>query len=705
MKPSRLRLASVKQTFPACSRLGALFCLVLSSQVGCIDLNGPDPLTQVSVAVESVTVLEVSREAPGIACGIWFAGTATGSDPKERTIWRDATARFYYGIERVTTDDTLVIAAGDVFTEWAGGFGPGERKTAGWAFSAFAPFTVEVDFTYVHPPDDEKAIPQHAVVRADCGPRVAPGTAGPTLEIVSFESDFAQPGSQIVVTFEASSAAGLWATGALLRGENDGPEECRSQTLRAAELVPTIRRSFALAVPAQCPLNRPVSVEVFAYDAALQGIVRGRDFNVVDASRPTMYFTAFPPDEDRPLPNQTLYGIFFAGDSLRFDFFIHDNVALQSLAWEALGTGASEVLPLQGKSFVQTHWIHVRPSWVGARGLRFVLTDAAGLQSTLESDSYFYVYPTVSHPILEGAVQGDVDDLVIDEKRQVLYLLQGGDRRIAVLSASTLAVQGTIALPTYASSMDLTPSGDSLLVALPEARAFAVIDLREASPSAQTVALGILDPTLVQEPKSVRTTANDRAFISVWGGGAANRLVEVNLLTGQQRFRDDAGNDGIVRDGLLARSGDFSRLFVNEGGILQAYEAQADLFGPRKQTPIGIAVSDYAGQHVAVAWRIFNRDLDPLADIESEYFTAFLGSFGPDGKFLYHGRRQSVMRTRSSDGELLDRFVSPFPVGLTRVNGDGSVLFAVERRPEIAPWGIIRLSAHALNVREGSSSR
>src|SRR5205823_6646365 len=87
------------------------------------------------------------------------------------------------------------------------------------------------------------------------------------------------------------------------------------------------------------------------------------------------------------------------------------------------------------------------------------------------------VYPTLTRPTTAAAVEGEIAELAIDQRRGVIYLAQGYQRRLAVLSTASMTVSATLALPAASADLDLTASGDSLVVALPSLRALGVIDL------------------------------------------------------------------------------------------------------------------------------------------------------------------------------------------------------------------------------------
>jgi hypothetical protein len=95
-----------------------------------------------------------------------------------------------------------------------------------------------------------------------------------------------------------------------------------------------------------------------------------------------------------------------------------------------------------------------------------------------------------------------------------------------------------------------------------------------------------LDTTINQRPMEVVVAANGKAFLPLEGSApSAYTLREVDLTTGAQRIRTDAGNKGWVGGVALARSFDHSTLVMNGTVSFQRYDAATDTFGPALTPP------------------------------------------------------------------------------------------------------------------------
>jgi hypothetical protein len=319
--------------------------------------------------------------------------------------------------------------------------------------------------------------------------------------------------------------------------------------------------------------------------------------------------------------------------------------------------------------------------------LRFYARDSVGLTSdTVVSplDSV-RVYPTITRSTPAAAVDGEIRDVAIDQRRGVIYLGQGNQHRLAVFSPAAMTVTSTLALPAVPTDLDLTAGGDSLLIALPYRRALGVIDLQHSPLAVTLLPLTSLDTTtLDQRPWHVRVAANGKAFVSLQGAvPSAYTLLEVDLGTGVQRRRTDAGDGGNVAGGLLERSRDGSYLAMNGGpGLFQSYDGASDTFGPRGSAiPYDWRPSvDATGQHVAISLDIYDRTLQFIRRVHSPIlFPGVVSSaFSGDGLTLYQGAGiYGIVRSRVSDGAMIDRSLSPVLPDLVRVSPDGTMLVIV----------------------------
>jgi len=660
---------------------------VLACGLGaCGEPTGPgepdDSAGGLSVAVEVVGVTGPTLDPTDtlgqtITCGVSLRARATGVG---RGRWAGAQLLFFSGADRATPLDSNPIPLDDVSGSWGGAeIGAGETQTANWSILAYAPFALQFRYQYENLVGGATGT---ASASFTCGPEIPPGAAPPDITSLSVQAPPAvlQPGDSLVVQYAATSAVGLWETAVILSGA------CEAATLFSEPLAASVARQVVVPIPAGCALGSPLAVGIVALDAGLQDRVRIFPTQLVltDVTPPTVEPLFFPP---WGAGVTTLDADYFVGDSVDLVFGAADNHDLRWLIWEVLPAGVRDSIPVSGPFAGPRLKLEVRPEWVGAIQLRFTARDAVNLTSApvTTAPGAVVIYPSVARPSATATVSGEIRDVVIDQPRGVIYLLQSNQSRVAVLNTGTMAVTRTIPAPGGPSDFDLTPGGDSLLLVLPGLRAIGVIDLSQANPAMAVLSLGSLDSALAQGPGHIRTTANGRAFVGLGGNAAAAfRLLEINLATGVETMRSDAGDAGYVGSGILERSYDYQAMILNGGPqLLQRYESGSNTFGPRTSAiPSDILpLVDGTGQTVAIAFDLYDASFQYLRRIQS--IVPINGgvptALAPTDGHLYHVLQPwGVMRSRVSDGALVDRTRTLLVPSLMRIAPDGTMLVVVE---------------------------
>jgi hypothetical protein len=402
--------------------------------------------------------------------------------------------------------------------------------------------------------------------------------------------------------------------------------------------------------------------------------------SLVDETPPTIAPLFLSP---AGMESTDLHGEYFGGDSIRIRYSAMDNHEVRELIWEVLpaGAGLDGSLDVSGSAPSPTVFVHLEPESSGPFQLRLYARDAAGLVSDTVTTSAgtAHVYPTVERPTASAYVDGDIADVVVDPKRGLAYLLQQMQERIVVLSLATMTVEENVPMSSFPTDFDISPGGDSLVIALAGERALGVIDLRQSPLQLRHIPLTALDDGSEQQPARVRTLSNGKVFVSVTGSApSAYTLVEVDLATGTQRVRTDAGDGGIIAGALLGRSLDHSIFVMNGGpGYFQRYDVLSDHFGGRTSASIGYAMPalDATGRYVAVGIDVYDESLQLVRTMSTPVRGGFISTaFSPDGAVLYQMiSNTGLVRSRLSDGALLDRTINPISAGLLRVSDDGTL--------------------------------
>ena len=653
---------------------GLAVLALAAAAAGCGDGLGPNSL-QVRVAVVNRSGPDITLDSLGpiIECGVALRATATGSG---HAMWQGATLRWFFGADRTTPTDTSEMAIADIRRSWSDSvIAPGESQTSGWYFRSGAPFGVEIVY---HLSGQARS----ARVSFDCGPVVSAATPPPDITAMTIRPvSEVEPGDTLLLDLGISSQAGLWQTTVQVTGSG-----CQWLQMFGENLQPSAQRTVTVAVPRECGLGAPANVSVLAVDAALRATTRTITTPaLVDVSPPTIQ--AWNSSNVHPPNTVILAGDYFVGDSVVLSVVASDNHALRDVVWEVQPTHVRDSVLITGRDWGAFMQLPVPASWIGASQLRFFARDALGhVSDTIVSGpGSFRVHPTVQHPTHTTPVPGEVHAAVFDTRRQVAYLLQSNQWQVAILSLTTFTVAGFIHLPAYATDFDITPGGDSLVVAFPYERILGVIDLTQATRSVAQVHMTALDTqALDQRPEFVRTTSSGKALVMISGKTDAGFvLLDVDFGARTQRIRPDAGIGGLVGSGVLERSVDGNVVIVNGAGpLIQRYDARTDTFGP----PGAVATTntkanvDSTGHRISVGFDVYDENLVYLRrtgfpGIISLYPTAL----SPNGQDLYAlSWPTGIMHWGTDDGALLDRTPNTIMGIYLRASPDGRMLLTAE---------------------------
>lgn len=623
--------------------------------VACHDAAGPDRSTRIDVVLARLDGPAIGSDAQRnltIECDPYLRAVVTGQGVAS---WRDATIRWFWGPDRTRAVDSSTISASDVLDSWGGGaIAPPDTLTSALAFTAAVPFAAEI--VYQYKPLDAGV--RRDSVRFNCGPNIPPGTPGPTITVpnTNATSGKVQPGDTLRVSYTATAAATLWQLVVQLSGA------CTAQEEFSAGLALSVTRTDSIVVPRGCELGQPLDVTVYAVDAGGRIASASRDpkLAVVDTVPPTLAPVLTSPWN--AVSASAFSGTLFTGDTLRVSFGSRDNNAVSMLYWEETATGArdSSWAPLGDQARIV-----MRPEWAGqALHFRFWVTDRAGLASdtVATTPGSITVAPIAPRPVTTAQLAGEVRDIAYDGARQLVYFAEHSPDRIAVFSLGSMTVIDSMALPEMPASIDLTPSGDSLIAALINQRALAVLDLRAVTPVVTTTRLTALDTMPTPEsPGSVRVLANGEALVGLnLASATVPTVLEVDLTTGAQQLRPDAQRNG-AQAYAVGRSADGSVVVMNEG-CFQRYTAATDSFTPCASTNATQSkpAVNATGSVIALGYYIYDgslalqRIMQPLYPLNPQYYDPGT-ALSPDGSALYAiDWSVGVVRYRTSDGVVLD---------------------------------------------------
>jgi hypothetical protein len=326
-------------------------------------------------------------------------------------------------------------------------------------------------------------------VKFECATAGVLNAAPPTITSLTVQPPSGElpAGDPLNVSFNVNAPAGLWQVALSVSGP------CTYQRIIGGQLQPTLAQTLVVQLPANCQLNVPLTIALGVLDAGLEVASKTLATSLVigDKQSPSVTPLFFPPDGGNP--STTLSGDFFGGDSIEVMPNAADNHAVAAIIWEVLPYGTKDSVVVVNNDVPTFIFARLQPEWSGPIQLRVYARDAVGLTSnivTTAADSV-HVHPLIARPTRTTTVSGETRAIAIDSKRGLIYLRQGNDHRIAVLSMSTLQVTETVPLSAVPQDFDLTPSGDSLLVLLYGQPQITVIDLTQTTPPLTSIPLAL----------------------------------------------------------------------------------------------------------------------------------------------------------------------------------------------------------------------
>jgi hypothetical protein len=606
------------------------------------------------LAVEAVTEgteLGPDDTLPLITCTVVVHALATGNDG-EGDAWGRAIFRYYAGTDRSNVAiDSQTLDQSTVDQDWNGGIPVGQPRDTHWVFRGTFPFTGRLEFHY-RQGNDPNAPDHTATTQFNCGAEPA-SASPPTATVVKLDpGNDLNPGSTLTVSYTGTgNTPGVWLSLVRLSGP------CTTQKRYFDRNQAHVSRTVTIQVPMTCSLGSRLTVTVVAADYMGQsGSTPATGPLVTDNTSPRL--RVFQNGSSTPGVGG---GTYFTGDAINVRLVATDNAQLQAITLAIPSLGLTQQISAAGTGLTLDTTIVFPQAWVGAQELLFFARDATGLYSdtTRTPPGAFSIHANSSHAAVNGSIAGTTDAVVLDVKRNVLYLLDRGAHKVNIVSIATVASAGSITLPSEALDMDLTMSGDSLAIALPHEHGIGFFDLTQSAHPYSITPLTVLNTAADEWPVYLRVAANGRLFTGVQPStGGTWRVAELNLSNGAQRIRTDAGN-GINAGPLIGRTFDHQTLFFNggPGPFFQRYQSGTNTFGPPRTSPADYfpVVSD-DGQRVDIGTDVYS------ADLQLQYHLPVGGdpggaAFDGTGASIYQ-MVNYVYQSALADGHIIERFPS-----------------------------------------------
>lgn len=474
-------------------------------------------------------------------------------------------------------------------------------------------------------------------------------------------SDRVQYGEEVSVGYEIADDVGLAWSVVSWEGAIGGRDSVSHQGVQRASRTVTIRSP-----------RQPRPDSVFAITLSVGDAVG----HVISATPPPLILADdFGPTLNAKLlrpegfGGSTLLGV--PGDTIGISIRVEDNAGL---AWVGYGLergGVRDSIAISGYADTLAFVPEITADWVGGWALTAFAWDVTGNLAE-QSLLYIRVIDAVRRPLRRLTYDLLIRDAAFDSRRNALYLSLADENRIGVVPLNTFQFEEFIPTPSRPFGIDLTPGGDSLIVALNQSTYLGVVDLTRSPRQLDTLRLDLPSDTVPRWPDAVRIGATGKALVtlSFSGSGLDGRVLEYDLVNRTQRIRSDAGRDGSVGPyAVLATSADRSRLLLldTEAGafpIAQWYDAATDQFStpqtidsPVSFPPISV---DESGPRALVGGTLYDEVLRPLITYSPADYNIYAPTvIAPDASVGFFSSSWGYLHVRLLDGAVQERVLLP----------------------------------------------
>lgn len=456
------------------------------------------------------------------------------------------------------------------------------------------------------------------------------------------------PGDVVTVSLAASDDAGLRATVIRVSGAVTLTDSMAHGFAR------NVLRSARIVVPIDARLGTELTISAEAIDA-------GRARTVVSAAPQTVR------DTRNPFITGTINGSrvgtrFAPGDTLQVVLRASDNHLLEQVGY-AIGSPAvvADTFDLRGtNAFERVLEFIIEESWIGRHTITGWARDASGNQSSATLAT-ITVLPNAPPP---DSVQlgAPVRDLAYDPVRNVVYVSQPSANRIGAVTLNDMVFDSVLEGLPLPHGIDVTPSGDTLLIAPRLSRSLYIYDVVRRTRDSVL----ITDDTFLNRGlDNVRVMANGSALISVTfsGSGFGGTLASLDLATRVVRSRATVTEATPIARSMSRRR---AAILIDDSCCPlsgHVYDATSDQLGPARGTVgyyfPGIS-ADSTGQRYLIGSTLFDGGLAAIRSYAILGRTpGYANALSPDGAHGFFATDNGVTMLRLSDGALETTFPLP----------------------------------------------
>jgi hypothetical protein len=472
----------------------------------------------------------------------------------------------------------------------------------------------------------------------------------PTIHITT-DKNSVLPGDSLHMRLEAADNAALCYTTLRVAGAVTA-----SDSIHVGGSSPDVVRETFLHVPGASAIGDSLTFEAVAGDChSFADTVSGFVIPVYDTGLPslsgTMQVLGYPHEPGgRPQ--------IVPGDSLTLQVNSSDDWQLDWIGFSWSNLGITDSVPVSGKLDSASFAIQVPSTLSSCDWCRAEIFawDSVGNRRIEQIEVSFLDGVRRPYRLVDERIFSNISDYVADTTRDLVFLAMEGRSRVAVLSLTDASFRDDLLLPSPAAGLDLTTSGDSLIVAVAGGPQLAVVDLTAAEWNATTLELTDFEyPGYA--PAGVRIASNNKAFVALQPG---YRGYFVDLASGTQGFLP-----GVEYGSYVVRSGDRSIVMLIATGhtsLVTIYHSDSDSFEqPFWANADGISLIDETGSYVYNDGGLLDLHFNPIDEIDWEDFRYCRPDFSADGAlFACIPGNAGYRKVSLPDGELLEQVAVPY---------------------------------------------
>jgi len=365
------------------------------------------------------------------------------------------------------------------------------------------------------------------------------------------------PDTNLPLRFQATDDGGITGARFEVSGALTRVEE------RSYGAFPQLNDEFVLSVPPALAYGAAIQVRVTLEDLLGNVATLEHELRVDD-----MVFPRFTADlgAGRVPGVWSTLPVFAAGDTLAVSVWAADN---NRLAWVGArvsgGSGESDSVPVTGDTTAQVVRLHVRPTILESQApIEVFVRDSSGNEVTLTRRAMLVNARVPGTQTLD--VAGIIGLAAVHPADGVVYLTNPDSQRVEILTLDPLTRLSPVALGSVPFGLDLTPEGDSLVVAV--AGALTWVDVSD--PSAAAVALTVAQSVGARTPRLVAVDSLGRIAAALASTGATDSLLGV--ADRASRALSLLPTPVPIEVLALDRSGDRGRVVTRWGQVLVAGE-------------------------------------------------------------------------------------------------------------------------------------